>query len=215
MQRTRTQRHVPAYQLAAAALYSIARRGTISARWHKRRRALDGAAAAPFPGLRCRSTRTGNPVRGSTHRDSLRQCCYLLRSITSAQRRMILVTRHLGALTQMLLQVAFTLPQKCSASLAMQEFTRSCVVITLSAQDSHMEFCCPLRTLQCPTRHYSHCGGQSNLTAGIRTQNLTHTQTACLMSSQQHPPSLHWCCSKHKWTRQRDHVIRNPARRCS
>ena len=69
-----------------------------------------------FPGLGCRSTRAENPARGSTQ--------LLLRSIKSAQRRMIRVTRHMSALTQMLQQVVFALPQKCSASLTMQEFAR-------------------------------------------------------------------------------------------
>ena len=38
---------------------------------------------------------------------------------------MIPVTRHMGALTQALLQVALVLPKKGGASLTMQEFARS------------------------------------------------------------------------------------------
>jgi len=66
---------------------------------------------------------------------------------------MIPVTRHMGALTQTLLQVALVLPKKGGATLAMQEFARSvpakahpCVLVTLRAGDSHMKFFCPLRT---------------------------------------------------------------------
>ena len=54
---------------------------------HARVRALGAPithSIAPFPGLRCCSTRAGNPARGSTHRNSLRQCGYLLRSIILA-----------------------------------------------------------------------------------------------------------------------------------
>ena len=138
-----------AYPRAAAATSSIALRGTISARGHRSRRALDGAEATPFPGLRCRSTSAGNPARGSTHRDSLCQGCYLLRSITSAQRRMILVTRHKGALKLMLLQVAFALPKiaaprsPCKSSYARCPQQPTPALLSLGL---HMGICCPLRT---------------------------------------------------------------------
>jgi hypothetical protein len=116
-----------------------------------------------LPQLKVLLKHAGNPARGSTHRDSLHQCGYLLRSIILAQRRMIPVTRHMGALTQTLLQVALVLPKKGSASLAMQEFARSvpaithpCEVVTLRAGDSHMKFCCPLRTRK-PLQPHRNC----------------------------------------------------------
>ena len=106
--------------------------------------------------LRRSSTLSQPKVPLNTRRES-REGLHTLRLLTPmllpptqhymAQRRMIPVTHHMGALTQMLLQVAL----KGSASLATQEFARSvpaithpCVVVTLRARNSHMKFCCPL-----------------------------------------------------------------------
>ena len=117
---------------------------------------------------------------------------------------MIPVTRHMGALTQMLLQVALALPQKGSASLATQEFacsvpaiTHPCEVVTLRPRGLHMKFCCPLRTrkpLQPPPelpKRGTRAVQRRRIHANCRhrTQHLTQTQTACLIAPHQHPPS--------------------------